>query len=704
MEGLSGEGTRRRREYTKDTEVREPTVEDIERAKKQALERIDTSSESEMSAKEAADKIVQEILEEEKSEEEISRRVEDVIEELEKMKEFRESIERRKEEALERIDLQGKREKTDDSTEVRDDSNEFCFEEIRSQGEYDRTIKNHPELKLRMSYEKDERETLTYTENLERYLEPVKADTVGEAEILAKPESQEHVQDAPSKLQELDEEWVRNATSELDFREWTRESLTEQLSDISRSLPNTSRSFYIDLERYLSPSQKELDLFEQAFQQAKENFDEVDCVRLGLLGERLYVWKPDLESTGLENVYNDLYYYFRDRSAFERYVKDVGDSLGIQDRNQCEIQSYLKELSSQLVIDNVEDYCFNPKLRRIRGDYVNLMNDLSGKTLSDLEGDISKITGYNGHGGIENPRFPQGERLDVAIARIAATVFSDGTIEPNGVIKYAEPKMSRIERVVENVRVFGDITPSSTRREGEGHYITHLSFVLGRILMSRDVPSGDRTIQNPRLSQYIREGTDIVKRAYIEDFTPQDACVGEKSIIWRRVNALHAGEKTEKWKFEPMVGVEEIELIKELGRKSTGNAQSWSLSWGLLTELADHSGQKIAKISENLMQSIKNNQNRLMHDEASILGELGVNIGVNPSDVVYYPKSGRVSVVWQAYTVGIKETIKFGIVACPNDVNSKEKVREIIASNPKETQEALSDLRKRGIEFTKWWE
>lgn len=47
-----------------------------------------------------------------------------------------------------------------------------------------------------------------------------------------------------------------------------------------------------------------------------------------------------------------------------------------------------------------------------------------------------------------------------------------------------------------------------------------------------------------------------------------------------------------------------------------------------------------------------------------------------------------------------QETSKGGIVVCPNDVDNKEKVRKIIASNPKETEEALSDLRERDIEFT----
>jgi hypothetical protein len=502
----------------------------------------------------------------------------------------------------------------------------------------------------------------------------------------------------------LDGEWARSVISDLDSREWNRENLAEQLSEISNNLPDSSRTFYVDIEKSLGLSLEEMDSFEQAFQQVREKLDEGDSVRFGLVGERLYVWKPDLDSTGLENVYDSLYYYFRDKPTFDKYVEDAGESIGLQDRGQSEILKHLQELAPQMVVEETKDYCFNPRLQRIRGDYVNLINDMSGKTLSNLEGKISKITGYNGHGGIEKPLYPQGEKLNVAIARIAAVVFSDGTIEPNGVIKYAEPNINRIERVVENVRKFGDINPSSKQIEGENHYITHLPFVIGKILMSREIPSGDRTIQNPRLSSSIREGTDEVKRAYIEDFTPQDACVGNKTIIWRRVNALHAGDKTERWDFEPQVGLDETNLIKEYGRKASGNAESWALSWGKLSKLAEDPNDLIAHTADSLQQAIHNNPNRLMDDEAKIIREMGIDIEVKPSDVRYYPRTGRVSVVWQAYTTGTKEAIKLGIVTSPNDINNREKVRKMITNNSRETEEAIVDLRNKGIEFKKWWE
>ncbi|MFW9803583.1 MAG: hypothetical protein ACFFFC_13060 [Candidatus Thorarchaeota archaeon] len=506
------------------------------------------------------------------------------------------------------------------------------------------------------------------------------------------------------ELREIPAEKVKEAFGDRESGDLDKDRIVEGLKQLAGEYIEESCAFHFDLQRDLGLSQGELEEFGKAFQETRETLDNRGEVRFGLVDERLYGWKPDLDPIRLENAYDEMYYYFRNKDAFEKYIGDAGKVLGLEGQDQKETIKHLHELASQMVTEPVSEKCVNPKTKRVRGDYVQLINGLSGKTLSDLEGEISKLTGQNGHGGIENPLFPEGERLEVAIARIAATVFSDCTIEPNGVIKYGEPNLHRIARVIENVRVFGDVNPSPRYIEGEGHYITHLPFVIGKLLMYREIPSGDRTIQNPRLIRSVREGTYEVKRAYTGDFIHQDGCVGEKIIIWRRVNAMDAGEKSEIYHFEPRIGIEEKNFIKEHGRKETGNTNSWALSWGKLTELRRHENSSIASTAENLQKAVKENPNRLLHDEATIVRDMGINVSDLPSDLRYYPETGRVTVVWQAYTVGVKEAIKLGIIAFPNDSQSRQKVERMIARYPEETSEAIRDLRKRGVEFEKWWE
>lgn len=347
----------------------------------------------------------------------------------------------------------------------------------------------------------------------------------------------------------------------------------------------------------------------------------------------------------MESTYNDFYYYFRDKETFEKYIRDVGDSIGIPYENCSEMSKKLQQLVSKMVTKPTHDICINPRTRRIRGDFLLRMNKMTGKTIQDIEGTISKLTGWNGQGGIENPRFPHGEDLEVAIARMAATVLSDCTIEPNGVIKYAESEMSRIEKVVENLRQFGDINPSSNFIEAENHYITHIPFVIGKMMIQRGTPYGDRTIQNPRLVPSVREGSERVQRAYIEDFITQDGCIGKRTVIWRRANALNAGKKAERYDFESKVGVKEIKLVMNHGRIEQGNATAWTLSWGKLKKMVGSPEDIISNTAKDLKHNVLDNPNKLIHDEVNIVREMGVNVEVKPSEIKYYPKTGRVTVI-----------------------------------------------------------
>ena len=223
-------------------------------------------------------------------------------------------------------------------------------------------------------------------------------------------------------------------------------------------------------------------------------------------------------------------------------------------------------------------------------------------------------------------------------------------------------------------------------------------------MMHREVPYGDRTIQNPRLIPCIREGSEPVKRAYIEDFVSQDGCIGNNSVIWRRGNVIDAGEKAENYKFESKINIKEIEFIIEHGREERGNAKSTSLSWGKLEELKLSTSETLSDTADKIQKIITENRNRLIDDEAAIVKNLGVDIEVKASEIKHYPKSGRVSVIWQAHTTGLKEAIKLGIITPPNDEIKEQKMREMIENNPLHTNEALKELENGDIDFERWWE
>ena len=408
-----------------------------------------------------------------------------------------------------------------------------------------------------------------------------------------------------------------------DFGDMNKDSLSRALESLSRRLPESSRIFRMDIQESSSLSTEEVHSLGQALHQTHEFLDRKGGVRYGMDDGTLYLWKPDLTPTRLENAYGSLYYCFRDVTTFNRYITDFGGALGLEGRSRDEILKRLDKLAPQLLTDPVEPNCVNVRTHRIRGNHVSLMNDISGKTLSDLNGQISKIAGRGGPGGLQNPRFPGREEREIAISRITATVVSDCTIEPNGVIKYGEPEISRIDRVVESSRRFGDIDPTPRYVEGQGHYMTHFPSVIGIALMSLGIPAGDRTLQNPGLFSSITEGSERVRRAYMEDLICQEGCVGQGKVIWTRANALHAGNKAEKYGFEPKAGEQEIGLIRQHG---DCGKKAWSLSWGRLHELAENSDNETARIPANLQEIVGRNRNRLIMDETEIARSLGVAV------------------------------------------------------------------------------
>ena len=101
---------------------------------------------------------------------------------------------------------------------------------------------------------------------------------------------------------------------------------------------------------------------------------------------------------------------------------------------------------------------------------------------------------------------------------------------------------------------------------------------------------------------------------------------------------------------------------------------------------------------------VNDNPNRLMEDEVNIIRGWGIKVETKPTVIRYYPKSQRVTVTWQSWTVGKSSTIELFMIAPPNDTKKRQKVQMIINMNPKEKKQALASLKGKGIVFSKWWE
>jgi hypothetical protein len=204
MEGVSGEGVRRRRreysEETEETSVEDLTATELVRARERALEVSETEEQASVSARELVEQVVKELREEEETEGEISHKLEDALEDLEKMEKSSESTEEKLRKALEEIDEQERKEVIDEPSEVQDETKESRFGEISTKEEYDKAVENHSEMKLRKSYEKDESEASEYFEKLDNGEDVEKPSIVEEVESRELRRVYESVHDGPPEV------------------------------------------------------------------------------------------------------------------------------------------------------------------------------------------------------------------------------------------------------------------------------------------------------------------------------------------------------------------------------------------------------------------------------------------------------------------------------------------------------------------------
>jgi hypothetical protein len=223
-------------------------------------------------------------------------------------------------------------------------------------------------------------------------------------------------------------------------------------------------------------------------------------IRLGLVDGRLYLWIHDINSSDLINGYGDAFFYF-DKNEFSRIISEMKDVLiGDSLKGLHNTVTHVNRVLAQMFPDDSSDSFINIRYYRIKGKYFHYILDVLNKPLSTFEGRIITIAGYNGQGGILNPRFPSGENLELVLSRLAAVVISDCYLSKNGSIEYYESDLDRIGIVQSYLRTLGDIELNPTFDAEKNCYLSIIPNVLGSILIKRGLTPGNKAIHNPTVS------------------------------------------------------------------------------------------------------------------------------------------------------------------------------------------------------------
>ncbi|MFX1604693.1 MAG: hypothetical protein ACFFDD_02185 [Promethearchaeota archaeon] len=181
MEGVSGEGVRRRREYKDETEeakIEDLTAAELVREKFRAREVKESDEETEVSTREVVEQIVRELQQDAEKEREVSKKLGEVLDELEREELETKSTEERLREALDEVVEEESSEPVDRSSE----ESTGHYGELRSKEEFDKVLENYPETELRKDFEGKYQASETYFDRLENGEDSVKPSLVGEIE------------------------------------------------------------------------------------------------------------------------------------------------------------------------------------------------------------------------------------------------------------------------------------------------------------------------------------------------------------------------------------------------------------------------------------------------------------------------------------------------------------------------------------------
>jgi hypothetical protein len=460
---------------------------------------------------------------------------------------------------------------------------------------------------------------------------------------------------------------------------WTNENLASVIKELCNESPRGfvryaelndtgwDKQRIRDLQGHIRSNQKEL----QAVVGQELDKSKFETLKLAAIDERLYVWKVKTRDDELIGAYENQYFYFKNKGDIAKIVGDLQNRFQIEG-SMYEAHKHSNRLLRELLSNDevkIRGEPLNKEGQRLEGRVLRAYLDVMDMKLSDLEGRIVKITGPNGQAGIENPRFPEGEELEVLKARLAAIIASDCHLRESGRITYNEEHIERVDRVQDILGNLGDFKLEAKFRKGV--YEVHIQNQIGLMMIHEGMTPGNKTLQNPGLPDGFLNWSEMARRAYLEELIPEDGSFSKsRGFLWFRNHALYDKEANGRNGFQSVISEKDVQLVREMGNESKGLIDQYELAFGELEKLQWSSHIEHSQAAKKLVTAISDSPNNLIEDEKKLAESLGLQITLSTTSVKYYPKSERVSVKWTAAT-STKEDAEHWMDICPPNDDRK---------------------------------
>ncbi len=499
-----------------------------------------------------------------------------------------------------------------------------------------------------------------------------------------------------------------------DIEEVSPTNIAESLSKFCALIPVDQQMVFLHLKPYhrkIDPRwlidvgksiEKNLSEVEQALNERVS--DSSARYKLGVVERTLYIWKRKVDPFGYLELFKDECFYLSKEDGRE-LIDDAHKHLNLKGNH-----SFSKLLRQMTDIDEGSRKSVGivtSDLRHDRnhlfGETLRFILDTTGRNLHDI---APKIQAIGQQEQIKTPRIIEGTELLVLMARLYAITASDGHVGRKwNFLGYSEHNEDRIEIVNELVQSFGEVRYSYFYDKGKKYLIfstkeeagLRFPHVLGRLMIKLGIPSGDKSIQNVGLPDFILNGPLEVIRAYLEEVIPEDGWISKYVGIGRN-SVLYDATKAERYGFATKITEEHIDIIQRFGRRKEGQVESIVLRIGILRELVSSNDQKVSILASELLNVALNTSVTLLNDEHRIIESIDIACkGPLLAGVYWYEKTKRVSASWKLVVTKQHSIAKWGLQALPNDIIKRAKFQKWMKRKSSVVLEAEEQLRAKGL-------
>jgi hypothetical protein len=455
-----------------------------------------------------------------------------------------------------------------------------------------------------------------------------------------------------------------------------------------------------DIEKTLQHNRNEIQ------ESLKERLENIDDIRVGFVKNNFYVWIPESNQNDMVSAWKNQYFYFNNRELTNMMEK-AGTRLGLGETKYDKYRN-LNDLAHQLIKSSYEPIIIKKDNSRILGEALQFQSDTLGLRTKDFNCKVFKIAGANGVGGINNPQFLEGKKLEVERTRLFAIIKSDGWVSHDGKVGYIEKNTDRFNIVERNLQAWGDFKLTRYHDNVKRAYETKLPSPFWEALVFWGFSPGDKLIHNEGLPFDVNKISPESVKVYLGELIPEDGNFHpSRGFSWSRAVVIDAGKKTNDYEFKSLITSEIKNLIENNARNIVGPREEprKELRVGALKDIMESPKSKETdrNHAKELMRVINENPCRLIEDEANLARRMTINVETNPKVIRYYPETDRVSVLWDATTVDCIDAEKWGIQFPPNDVKKRNMAKHWLLNRLESIEKTKLDLQSKRIPYDDWW-